>query len=69
MGENVLFRPAREVEGCTGWQEAETGLRHLHPAFAHKHGVELRLERVQIQNVRSRIGELGVAQRIGTPIR
>src|SRR6185312_9723933 len=68
MRENVLGRPAREVETGAAWQELETGLREVGPAFALQHLVELCLQGMEMQDIRGGIAELLVAQFGGTPI-
>src|SRR5262245_59489770 len=68
MGKDVLGRPAGEVEPHPVRQEAKTGRREVGAPLAHEDGVELLLERVQVQHIRRRVGELRVGQRLGAPI-
>ena len=62
MGENVLLRPARQVEPGPVGQEAETGLRQFGAAFPRQQDVQLLLQRVQMEHVGGRIGHLRLGQ-------
>src|SRR5262247_1296868 len=68
MGKDVLGGPAGEVEPHPIRKEAKTGRRELGAILADEDRVELLLERVQVQHVRCRVGELRVGQRLGAPI-
>src|SRR5690349_14091698 len=68
MREDVLFRPAAEIELDPCPQEPETGLRQRSTIFAGQHLVEPLLQRVQMQDVGGGIGELGVGQIRGAPV-
>src|ERR671930_1972470 len=68
MGKDVLVRPAGEVEPHPIREKAKTSRRQLGAPLTEKDGVELLLERMQVQNIGRGIGELGVAERLGAPI-
>ena len=51
MGENVLGRPAREIEPRPGRAGSGNRPPPARPAFARQHGVELLLQRMQVQHV------------------
>src|SRR5262249_6859641 len=68
MGKDVLGGPAGEVEPHPIRKEAKTGRREVRATLADEDRVELLLERVQVQHVRCRVGELRVGQRFGAPI-
>src|SRR5918996_561645 len=69
MVENVVAGPAGDVEPDPIGQKPEAGGRQLATPFAREHGLELVLERMQMQHVGRRIGKLGVGQRGGAPVR
>src|SRR5215471_2029634 len=60
MGKDVLGGPAGEVEPHPIRKEAKTGRREVGATLADEDRVELVLERVQVQHVRCRVGELRV---------
>src|SRR5207302_2429057 len=68
MGKDVLGGPAGEVEPYPVRQKAKTGRREFGAPLADEDGVELFLERVQVQHIGRRVGELRVGQRLGAPI-
>src|SRR6516225_7768485 len=68
MGKNVLGGPAGEVKPYPVRQEAKTGRREVRAPLAEEDDVELFLERVQVQHIGRRVGELRVGQRLGAPI-
>src|SRR5712692_2832880 len=68
MGEDVLGRPAGQVQPHPVGEEAEAGRRQFPAPLARQHGVEPLLQGVQMQHVGSRIGYLGIAERLGAPI-
>src|SRR6516164_9821622 len=68
MGKDVLGGPAGEVEPYPVRQEAKTGRREFGAPLPDEDGVELFPERVQVQHVGRRVGELRVGQRLGAPI-
>ena len=68
MRKDILSGPARRIQPDPVGQEAETGLRQVRALFPDQHGVELRLEGVQMQHVGRRIARLRVGQFVGAPI-
>src|ERR1700730_18844122 len=68
MGKAVSAPPPGEVEPYPVGQEAKTGRREFGPPLADEDGVELFLERVQVQHIGRRVGELRVGERFGAPI-
>src|SRR5262249_24793654 len=68
MGKDILRRPAREVEPHPIRQEAEAGIRQRSAPLPRQHGVELGLQRVQMQDVRGRIGDLRIGELARAPI-
>src|SRR5689334_15370499 len=58
MLEYVRLLVAQQVESRTGRQEVEAGLRQLKPAFADQQRLQPRPERMQVQHIRSGVGEL-----------
>src|SRR5262245_54109648 len=69
MSKNVLCPPTAEVQPNPVGQEPEARLGQLLAPLARQHGIELRLERMQMQHVGSGIGELWLGQLSGTPVR
>src|SRR5262245_196583 len=69
MREYVFRRPARQVEPRAVGKKAEAGSGKLRAAFAGDQGIELFLDRVQVHDVRGRIGDLGLAELLGAPVR
>src|SRR5690606_17874031 len=67
--ENILFRPAREIEGGADGKEGEAGPGELHPALALQHVVEHRLDVVQVEHVGGGIGELRLRKIARAPVR
>ena len=49
-------------------QKAEAGRGQVRPALPGQHDVQLVLQRVQVEHIGGRVGELGVAQRLGAPV-
>ena len=49
-------------------QEAEAGLGSRHPALAREHGVELGLQRVQVEHVGGGVVLLLVGELVGAPV-
>src|SRR5215471_19220510 len=68
MGKDVLGGPAGKVKPDPVRQEAKTGRREVRAPLTDENGVELFLERVQVQHIGRRVGELRVGQRLGAPI-
>ena len=68
MRENILFRPARHVQQGTVGQEAETGGRQFHPAFAYQRFVQNGADAVQVQHIGRRIFDLFGAERGCAPV-
>eukprot|EP01136_Pigoraptor_vietnamica_P039949 Opistho-1_new@11302 len=66
--ENIRLAPAQAVQGRTGRQEGEAGLRQSAAAFAVQDGVQLVLELVQVEHVGSGVFELFRQQVLGAPI-
>src|SRR5215475_1981110 len=68
MRKYVLRGPACEVEAHPIGQEPEAGLRQAGPALTRQHAVELGLQRMQMQHIRSRIGDLRVRELRRAPV-
>ena len=68
MGENVLFRPAREVEFRPRRQEAEARLREVQPVLAAKALLQPCLYRMEVKDIGSRVFELRLAEHGAAPI-
>src|SRR5687768_3607294 len=68
MGENVLFRPAGEIEQRPRRQEIEAGLRQLDAVLPRQALVELLLEGVEVAYIAGRIFALGIADLGGAPV-
>src|SRR5689334_16757435 len=66
--ENIHVLEAIEVEAGAVRQIAETRLGRLQPPLTPEHPFELRLQLMQMQNVRGGVGELLLGQRGGAPI-
>src|SRR5215510_12372851 len=66
--EEVLVLEAGEVEAGSFREKAETGLCCRCPAFAGEHGIELGLERVQVEHVARGVVLLLICQFVRTPI-
>ena len=58
MREDVLMLPAGEVKLRPGGQKAETGFGEAHTPFAFEHGVQHRLQPVQVGDIVGGIGKL-----------
>src|SRR6516225_11396855 len=68
MGKNILAGETGEVEPDPIRQEAKAGLRQLFAAFAGKHDVEARFERMEMDDVGGGVGKLRFAQFGRAPI-
>jgi len=68
VGEEVLVLEAGEVEAGSFGEEPEAGLCRGGPAFAGEHGVELGLDRVQVEHVASGVVLLLVRQLVRAPV-
>ena len=68
MRKDVGIRPPGKIKLGSHWQEVETGLRHLHPSFAHQAFVQNLAQTVQVQYVRGRVFGLRLAARVGPPV-
>ena len=68
VGENIVRRPAREVELGPHRQEAETGLGEVGAPFAFQHLVELPFQGMEMLDVGRRVFELLVGEAFGAPI-
>src|ERR1700674_590152 len=68
MRENVLRRPAGEIEPRPVGQETEAGRGELGPALACEQNVELVFERMKMQHVGGRIGDLRFGELLGAPV-
>src|SRR5579872_1574608 len=66
--EDILLRPASEVEESARREEVETGLRERRAIFAGEADVELLLELVEIAHVSRGIFALRIAQFVGSPV-
>src|SRR5262245_15118601 len=66
--EEVLVLEASEVEAGSFREEAEAGLCRGCSAFAGEHGVELGLERVQVEHVAGGVVLLLVRQLVRAPV-
>src|SRR5258708_8142152 len=66
--EDVLDAPAAEIEQRPGRQEIEAGLRQPLAPLARQHGVELRLERVEVEHGRRAVAQLLVGDLGRAPI-
>ena len=69
MGEDIVFRPAGEVEGGAIRQEIETSGGKRGAAFAGEQLVHLILQPVEIKDVGGRIIDLLIRQRRRAPVR
>ena len=68
MRENVLFRPARDIEQGARRKEVEARLGEADAILPRQPLVELFLERMEVANVARRILALGVAEVGGPPV-
>ena len=68
MGKDIVVLEAGEVEADAHRQEAEASLRGGHPALALEHGVELGLQRVQVEHVGGGIVLLLVGELVRRPV-
>ena len=68
VGKDVHILEAGQVEVGADGEELEAGLRLRRPALPLQHGVELRLQGVQMQDVGRRIVLLLVGQLVGAPV-
>ena len=69
MRENVLRGPAGEIEPGADRKELEAGGGEFRAALARQHGVELVLQRMQVEHVVGRVGDLRLGQRARRPSR
>src|SRR6476469_9077298 len=69
MCKDVVRIPACKVETDPFRQETKAGRRKLNSALAKKHGIQLSLQGVKVQDVGGRIGDLRIGQLGGTPVR
>src|SRR4051795_6765793 len=60
--EDILLRPAAEIESGANRDEAEAGLGQLLPVLPLQHGIEPRSDLVKIDDIESGILLLGVGQ-------
>ena len=58
MGKNILARETGEVEPDPIRQEAKAGLRQLFAAFAGEHDIEALFERMEMDDIGGRVGNL-----------
>src|ERR1700724_88066 len=68
MRENVLRGPAGEIEARPVGQEAEARGGEFGAALAREHRVARVFQRVKMQHVGGRIGDLGLGQLLGAPV-
>src|SRR4051812_38789055 len=68
MRENVLRGPTGEIEPGAGRKEPEARRRELRAALARQHRVELLLQRMQVEHVVGRVGDLRLGQAFGAPV-
>ena len=68
MGKNILARETGEVEPDPIRQEAKAGLRQLFAAFAGEHDIEALFERMEMDDIGGRVGNLCFAQFWRAPI-
>ena len=68
MSKDIFALPTGKIEGGTGRQEIEAGLRQFGAAFARQHLVQLLAHRMQIQHVAGGIFQLLGGQRLGAPV-
>src|ERR1700687_2215658 len=68
MRKNILGVPALQVELRPRRQKFETGLRQFGAALAREHGIEPFAQRMQMQHVGGRIGQLRLAQGLRAPV-
>src|SRR5258705_13869224 len=68
MRKYILGRPAREVEADPIRQEPKTRRRKVLPPFSRQKRIKLVLQRVQVQHIGCRIGDLGVRETSGAPV-
>src|SRR5438874_1663587 len=66
--EDVDLRPAGQVQPGAAGQEAESGLGQLGAALAFQQGIQLGLERMEVQHIGGGVVELFLAQRLGAPV-
>ena len=68
MGENIDLVPAGQIQFGPRRQKFETAIGKLCPVFPLKPGLQFVAQRVQMQDVRCRIGKLDLAQFFGGPV-
>jgi hypothetical protein len=61
MGKNILARETGEVEPDPIRQEVKASLRQLLSAFAGEHDIEARFERMEMDDIGGRVGNLRFA--------
>ena len=66
MAEDVHGRETREVEANPIRQISECRPCETVATFAREHHVEFFAQRVEVEDVRRRVGDLGVAQRLAS---
>jgi hypothetical protein len=68
VSENVLFRPAGQIEQGTMRKEIEARLGQFNPLFPDQAFVELFFQRMQVADVARDIFALGIAKLRCTPV-
>src|SRR3954470_9063373 len=68
MGENILRRPAGEVQPYPVGEKAKASGREVGATLAREHGVEPFLQGMEMQDVGCGVSDLRIGQLIGTPI-
>jgi hypothetical protein len=68
MRKYVFLGPSGQIQPGPRRQKLETGRGEFLAALPRQHHVELGLERVQIEHVVGRVGDLRLGQRIGAPV-
>ena len=68
MTEDIRFRPAREIEPCSGGQEGECGLGQFGSPFPDQSRVERLLDGVKIEYVGGGVFELRLGQGLRPPV-
>src|SRR5215470_726538 len=68
MGKYVFGRPTREIEADALGQEPKTCRRKVFAPFSCQKCIKLVLQRVQVQHIGCRIGDLSVRETSGAPV-
>ena len=68
MGENIGLRPAHKIKLRTRGQEIKTRLCDFCPVFPIQHRLKRVAQPVQIENIRCRVIDLRLAQRVCPPV-